>query len=71
VQLARDHGLTPTELALAWVRTRWFVASTIIGATSLEQLKENVAAFEVELSPEVVERVNALYRKYRDPPTSA
>lgn len=70
-ELARAHGLTPAQLALAWCRSRWFVASTIIGATSMAQLKENIDAFEIELSQEVVDGVNALYRKYRDPPTSA
>ena len=38
-QVAQKHGLTPTQLALAWCKSRWNVASTIIGATSLEQLK--------------------------------
>jgi aryl-alcohol dehydrogenase-like predicted oxidoreductase len=38
-KLARDSGLTPTQLALAWCYSRWFVASTIIGATNLDQLK--------------------------------
>lgn len=37
--LAEARGLTPTQLALAWVQSRWFTACTIIGATSLEQLK--------------------------------
>ena len=35
--VARKHGLTPTELALAWCKSRWFVASTIIGATQMDQ----------------------------------
>jgi aryl-alcohol dehydrogenase-like predicted oxidoreductase len=39
VKVADKHGLTPSELALAWCDSRWFVASTIIGATSLNQLK--------------------------------
>ena len=39
VKVADKHGLTPSELALAWCDSRWFVASTIIGATSLDQLK--------------------------------
>ncbi|KIZ07436.1 Aldo/keto reductase family [Monoraphidium neglectum] len=63
-ELAKKHGLTPTQLALAWCRSRWFVRSTIIGATSLPQLKENLDAFSVELSPEVIEGVNQLYKKY-------
>ena len=44
--VATKHGLTPSELALAWCHSRWFVASTIIGATSLSQLKENIGAFD-------------------------
>ncbi|KAF8062037.1 tas [Scenedesmus sp. PABB004] len=71
VKVANKHGLTPTQLALAWCRSRWFVASSIIGATSLAQLKENLAAFSVPLSPEAIDDVNAVYRKFRDPPTSA
>lgn len=39
VTLAEKYGLTPSELALAWCDSRWFVTSTIIGATSLDQLK--------------------------------
>lgn len=38
-KVAEKHGLTPTQLALAWCKSRWNVASTIIGATSMEQLK--------------------------------
>ncbi len=37
--VAQKHGLTPTQLALAWCKSRWQVTSTIIGATSMEQLK--------------------------------
>jgi aryl-alcohol dehydrogenase-like predicted oxidoreductase len=67
VAVAQKHGLTPSELALAWCRSRWFVASTIIGATSLAQLKENMGAFSKELSAEAVADVNAVYKQYRDP----
>ncbi|GBF92777.1 aldo keto reductase [Raphidocelis subcapitata] len=69
--LAKANGLTPTQLALAWCRSRWFVTSTIIGATSVAQLRQNLEAFEVELSQEVIDGINSLYKKYRDPPTSA
>ena len=65
--LAREHGLTPTELALAWCKSRWFVTSTIIGATTMEQLKENIDAFGVDLSEEVLEGVDAINKRYRDP----
>lgn len=43
------------------------MASIIIGATSMEQLRDNVAAFDVDLSPEALADVDAVYRRYRDP----
>ena len=66
-KLAQDNGMTPTQLALAWCKSRWFVTSTIIGATTKEQLKENIDAFAVDLSEEVIEEIQALNKKYRDP----
>lgn len=67
VAVAKKHGLTPTQLALAWCQSRWFVASTIIGATGMEQLRENIEAFDVELSEECLADIDAVYRRYRDP----
>ena len=46
-QLARANNLTPTQLALSFVMHRWCVASTIIGATSMAQIKENIAAYQM------------------------
>ncbi len=66
-KLARDHGLTPTQLALAWCYSRWFVASTIIGATTLAQLKENIDAFEVKLPKEVVSQIDAIHASLTNP----
>lgn len=65
--LARTHGITPTQLALAWCHSRWFVASTIIGATNLAQLKENIDAFEVQLSDELILGVNAIHARMSNP----
>lgn len=65
--LARAHGMTPATLALAWCYSRWFVASTIIGATSLHQLQENIDAAEVTLSDELVDAVNAIHARYTNP----
>ncbi len=42
-KVAQQFGLTPTQLALAWCKSRWFVASTIIGATTMDQLKVGAA----------------------------
>lgn len=66
-QLARDHGLTPVQLALAFCYRSWRVASTIIGVTSLAQLDENLDAWNVQLSPELLSQIDALRWKFRDP----
>jgi aryl-alcohol dehydrogenase-like predicted oxidoreductase len=65
--LARANGMTPATLALAWCYSRWFVASTIIGATNLQQLKENIDAYEVTLSPDIIDAVNAIHARYTNP----
>ena len=65
--LAREHGLTPTQLALAWCYSRWFIASTIIGATSLEQLQHNIDAYQITLTPEVVKAVDAIHATLTNP----
>ncbi len=66
-QLALDNGLTLTQMALAFVKQQEFVSSTIIGATSIKQLQENIAAFEVVLSPEVLAGINKIQAVYPDP----
>ncbi len=65
--LARAHGMTPVQMALAWCYSRWFVASTIIGATSLAQLKENIDAFDTTLPREVVDAIDAIHARISNP----
>jgi aryl-alcohol dehydrogenase-like predicted oxidoreductase len=65
--LARAHGMTPAQLALAWCYTRWFVGSTIIGATTLAQLKENIDALGTVLAPEVVAQIDAIHASLPNP----
>ena len=65
--LAREHGLTPTQLALAFCYRNWRVASTIIGVTSLTQLDECLDAWPVNLSPELCAAVDAIRWTSRDP----
>jgi aryl-alcohol dehydrogenase-like predicted oxidoreductase len=67
VALAEQHGLTPTQLALAFVYNRWCVGSTIIGATSLAQLRENLDAAAVSLSAEVLQAIERIHLEYPDP----
>ena len=66
-QLANSRGLSPTEMAMAFVRTRWFVASTIIGATDLAQLKQNIDSVKVELDAETLAGIDTIHRRYPSP----
>ena len=66
-QLARDHGLSPTQMALAFCYTKWQVASTIIGVTSLAQLDENLDAWGTALSPELLAAIDAIRWELGDP----
>lgn len=68
-QLARDNGMTPTHMALAFCYTRWSVASTIIGVTSVAQLEEDVKAWGTELSADVLSAIDAIRLIHRDPAT--
>jgi len=65
--LAREHGLTPTRMALAFCFGNWRVASTILGVTSVAQLDENVDAFGTTLSPELLAAIDAVRWEIRDP----
>jgi aryl-alcohol dehydrogenase-like predicted oxidoreductase len=65
--LARANGMTPAQMALAWCYSRWFVASTIIGATTLAQLKENIDAYETSLADDVVDAIDAIHARYTNP----
>lgn len=66
-ELARAHGLSLAQMALAFVNTRPFVTSTVIGATTMEQLKENIGSLEVELSDEVLEGIAEIHRTNPNP----
>jgi len=68
-QLARDNGMTPTQMALAFCYTRWCVASTIIGVTSVAQLEENINAYGTSLSADVLAEIDAIRLIHRDPAT--
>ena len=65
--LAREQGLSPTQLALAFCYTKWQVASTIIGVTSVEQLDECIDAWGTTLSPELLEAIDQIRWEMRDP----
>jgi aryl-alcohol dehydrogenase-like predicted oxidoreductase len=67
VRIAQNAGLSPATMALAFARTRWFNSSVILGATNLNQLKENLDSAEVVLSAEVLEQIEAVHKVYPNP----
>ena len=67
VELARDHGLDPAQMALAFVTSRQFVTSNIIGATSLEQLGANIDSAELKLSEELVSEIEKIHASNPNP----
>lgn len=66
-RLAQSRGLSPAEMALAFVRTRWFVASSLVGATDLAQLKQNIDSVKVELDVATLEGIDAIHSRYPSP----
>ncbi len=67
VALAREHGIDPAQLALAFCLTRPFMTSVIIGATSMDQLATDIAAAEVTLSDDIMKALQNLHRRYPAP----
>ena len=66
-EIAQQNGLTLTQLALAFIEQQPFVTSTIIGATTMEQLKENIDTINVTLSEELLQAIDAIQAKIPDP----
>ncbi len=66
-EIAQRHGLTLTQLALGFVQSRWCVTSTIIGATNLTQLQENIATATITLTPEMIADIETIHHRYPNP----
>ncbi len=64
LEVARKHGLDPAQMAIAFCNQRPFVTSSIIGATSIEQLENDLGAARIELTGEVLDDINAVYRRH-------
>ncbi|HAO09863.1 MAG TPA: NADP(H)-dependent aldo-keto reductase [Planktothrix sp. UBA8407] len=67
VNLARKYEITPAQLALAYVRTRWFVTSTIVGSTKIEQLQENLGSVNIELDQIILTEIEQIHHRYPNP----
>lgn len=69
VALAKKHGLDPAQMALAFVNSREFVTSNIIGATTMEQLKADIASIDIELRAEVMKELEKIQLNHPNPIT--
>jgi aryl-alcohol dehydrogenase-like predicted oxidoreductase len=67
MEIARKNSLSLTELSLAFIEQQPFVTSTIIGATTMEQLKENIDTIEVSLSEDVLKAIDEVQAIIPDP----
>jgi aryl-alcohol dehydrogenase-like predicted oxidoreductase len=67
VALARRHALAPAQMALAYLHGRAFLTSTIIGATSMDQLRDNIDSIAVELPAEVLEAIELIHCEHPNP----
>ncbi len=64
---AQQHQIDQPQMALAYVRQQPFVASTLLGATTLEQLQINIDSFNLTLNAEILEGIEAIHRRYTYP----
>ena len=66
-KIADKYNLSLTNLALSFVNDRPFVSSNIIGATSIDQLKENIESINVKLSDEIIKEINLVQEMHPNP----
>ena len=68
IALAEEYGISPTDLALAWTRDRWFNAVVVTGTTTVQQCVECCAAMRLEPLPdELNAKIDAIHERYRSP----
>jgi len=67
LHLAAEHGIDPAQMALAYVNSRPFLGSNIIGATRMDQLKANLDSLQLTLSPELLAQIEAIHQRYPNP----
>ncbi|WP_103069619.1 aldo/keto reductase [Aquimarina sediminis] len=66
-EIAKNHGISLTQMALAYVNERPFVTSTIIGATTMDQLKENIGSIDITLSDTIIKEIEAVHENNPNP----
>ena len=69
-QVAKKYKISPTQLSLAFINKQSFVTSTIIGATTMEQLKENIDSVNINLTSEIIDELNLIHKNNPNPTSS-
>jgi len=67
LKLAKELGLDPAQFAIAYVTSRPFVTSNIIGATTMSQLKTDIDSIEVKITPQIEQRIDAIHQLHSNP----
>jgi aryl-alcohol dehydrogenase-like predicted oxidoreductase len=67
VKLAQENELDPAQMALAYVNSRPFLTSNIIGATSIEQLKSNIGSIDIKLPKNIIRAIESIHEKIPNP----
>ena len=65
--IAKEYNLSLTQIALSFVFQQWFVTSTIIGATSITQLKENISSYKILLQNDILEKIDHVHLTRMNP----
>jgi len=68
-KIAKKAGVSVVQLALSWVNDRKFVHASITGATTLEQLRENISSADITLSPEIRKEIDNVFAQSPNPAT--
>ena len=67
LEVAKEAGLDPAQMAIAFAKSRSFMTSVIIGATRLDQLETDIAAADIALAPDVIEKIDAIHQEFGNP----
>ena len=67
VEIAKENNLKPAQMSLAYINSKPFITSNIIGATTIEQLKENIESINIKLDEKVVEKIEEVHKKNPNP----
>ncbi len=67
MQIARDHALDPAQMALAFVNSRSFLTSNIVGATTMEQLEDDLTSESLRLEQSVLDAIEEVHRRLPNP----